>query len=66
MLNDNTRITRRADNEQEKYPYLGYSQLRNCVYIVISKEEKIDVTKQFENIADMRKVIGRKLENGNL
>lgn len=51
---------------KKKYPYLAYSQLTNRVYIVISKDEKIDVTKQFENIADMRKVIGRKLENGKL
>ena len=41
---------------KKKYPYLAYSQLTNCVYIVISKEEKIDVTKDFENIADWRKV----------
>ena len=41
---------------KKKYPYLAYSQLTNCVYIVISKDEKIDVTKDFENIADWRKV----------
>ena len=41
---------------KKKYPYLAYSQLTNCVYIVTSKDDKIDVTKDFENIADWRKV----------
>lgn len=42
---------------KKKYPYLAYSQLTNCVYIVISKDEKIDVTNDFELIVDWRKIV---------
>lgn len=37
-----------------KYPYLAYSELTGCVYIVISKNKKIDVTSQYEFIVKNR------------
>lgn len=50
---------------KKKYPYLAYSQLTNRVYIVISKDEKIDVTNDFELIVDWRKSV-RRVDNGKL
>ena len=34
-----------------KYPYLAYSEITGCVYIVIDKKgNKVDVTSQYEFI----------------
>ena len=37
-----------------KYPYLAYSELTRCVYIVLSKNEKVEVTSQYEFIVRER------------
>lgn len=36
--------------QNNKYPYIAYSEITNCVYIVLSKDKKIDVTSQYEFI----------------
>ena len=55
ILPDNT-YYRRIKMDKSQYPYLAYSEITGAVYIVLSKNKKIDVTTQYEFIVIEREV----------